>query len=110
VRIFKYASSDIFRFLREQALAIIFFVAMAVIFLVAINHTAENSSDEELRLVTDSVRKAVVSCYAIEGQYPDSYEYLKENYGLSIDESKYIIHYDVFASNIMPDITVIERG
>lgn len=45
-------------------------------------------------------------CYAIEGQYPESVAYLEENYGLRIDHDRYIVHYDIFADNIMPEITV----
>ena len=57
-------------------------------------------------MAQDSIRRAVVSCYAIEGRYPDTYEYLAENYGLTVDEKKYTVHYEIFASNIMPEITV----
>ncbi len=34
-------------------------------------------------------------------------EYLEENYGVQIDHDKYNVFYDGFASNIMPEITVI---
>ena len=44
---------------------------------------------------------------AIEGRYPPSVEYLEENYGVQIDHDKYNVFYDGFASNIMPEITVI---
>ena len=42
--------------------------------------------------------------------YPESYEYLKEHYGAMVDEENYAVFYEVFASNIMPDITVIQIG
>ena len=48
-------------------------------------------------------------CYAIEGMYPESVEYLCESYGLIYDKSKYIVYYDSFASNIRPTVTVLER-
>ena len=38
---------------------------------------------------------------------PPSVEYLEENYGIQIDHDKYNVFYDGFASNIMPEITVI---
>jgi hypothetical protein len=50
-----------------------------------------------------------VSCYALEGQYPPDIAYLQEQYGLQIDMDRYMVHYEVFAENIMPDITVLER-
>ena len=60
-------------------------------------------------LVVDAVRRGVVQCYAIEGRYPPDIAYLEARYGLSVDQDKYIVHYEVFASNIYPDITVIEK-
>ena len=66
------------------------------------------SDSEGLRIAENSIMRSVINCYASEGKYPSSFEYLKEHYGISIDEDKYIIHYEVFAENFMPDITVIK--
>ena len=54
-----------------------------------------------------AIRQASVQCYAIEGRYPPSVEYLEEHYGIQIDRERYNVFYSGFASNIMPDITVI---
>ena len=54
-----------------------------------------------------AIRQASVQCYTIEGRYPPSVEYLEENYGIQIDRERYNVFYSGFASNIMPDITVI---
>lgn len=54
-----------------------------------------------------AITRACIQCYAIEGRYPPSVEYLEENYGIQIDHDKYNVFYDGFASNIMPEITVI---
>ena len=62
-----------------------------------------------MRMTEDSLRRAVVSCYALEGRYPPNVDYLQQQYGLQINEKKYIVHYEIFAENIMPDITVLER-
>ena len=64
---------------------------------------------EGLQLAEQAVRQAAVTCYAVEGAYPESYEYLKEHYGVAVDESKYTVFYEIFASNLMPEITVVER-
>ena len=50
----------------------------------------------------------MVSCYSIEGVYPQSIAYLTEHYGLRIDGEKYAVRYEVFADNIMPQVRVIE--
>ena len=56
-----------------------------------------------------AVREAAVSCYALEGAYPATYEDLKARSGIAVDEEKYAVFYEIFASNIMPEITVVER-
>ena len=55
----------------------------------------------------NAIRRSAVACYAAEGAYPPDVDYLIEHYGLSVDESRYIVHYDIFAENLMPDITVL---
>ena len=72
---------------------------------------AENySSKEELRIIEDSVRTAVVRCYATEGRYPKTVDYLKNNYSLTVDEDRYFIIYEPQGGNIMPVIWVIEAN
>ena len=50
-----------------------------------------------------------MACYAAEGIYPPDISYLEEHYGIQIDKDRFAVYYDVFASNLMPDITVIEK-
>ena len=64
------------------------------------------TEEEGARNLVQAVRRASVQCYAIEGRYPPSVEYLEENYGIAIDRERYHVFYEGFASNIMPDITV----
>ena len=56
-----------------------------------------------------SVMRGITHCYAIEGTYPSSLDYLKENYGLMYDEDRYFIDYQPLGSNLMPDVTIIPR-
>ena len=50
-----------------------------------------------------------MTCYASEGVYPPDLEYLKDHYGVQIDEERYTVFYERFAQNLMPDITVLEK-
>ena len=63
--------------------------------------------EESLQLTEQAVRRCAVQCYAIEGRYPPSVEYLEENYAVQINRKKYNVFYDGFASNVMPEITII---
>lgn len=67
------------------------------------------SNMQNIDLLRQSIRKAVVQCYAIEGAYPPDVEYIEENYGLEYNQEKYFIDYEIFASNVMPNIEVYEK-
>ena len=84
-------------------------LAATVMALIA-EQVGNNVSDQELALLVEQVRRAAVACYASEGRYPQSLSYLEEEYGLRYDKERFIVRYDAFASNIMPDIGVHVRG
>ncbi len=77
-------------------------------FFTALNNLNLAQSDEGRQQLETALRRAAVACYAAEGVYPPTLDYLKEHYGVQVGE-KYIVFYDVFASNLMPDITVLEK-
>ena len=84
-------------------------LALAVFFLCkAVDKMGSGQQTESLKQLDSSIRKAVVTCYATEGVYPPSIDYLKENYGIQIDEEHYTVFYEVQGSNLMPNITVME--
>lgn len=64
-------------------------------------------SGEELSLAAENIRRAAVQCYALEGFYPPSLDYLTKHYGVHIDGGRYFIDYQYVASNLMPEITVL---
>ncbi|MCL2151520.1 MAG: hypothetical protein FWH57_00945 [Oscillospiraceae bacterium] len=104
-RIYKANAWD---FLRGAIVPILFTVAVMLMIVYGLSQTERSSRVEGLRILEDSIRRATVMCYAVEGRYPDTIKYLEENYGIRIDWSKYAVHYSIFASNLFPDITVIE--
>jgi len=95
-------------FLRAGVLPVLFTAAVVLAVASGLRQTEAASSAEGLRILEDSIRRAVVICYAVEGRYPDSIEYIEKHYSIHIDRSKYVVHYTIFASNFMPDITVLE--
>ena len=86
---------------RGLLLSFLLFLAAAAAFgagsLGFLNRTGQRSQETLRKAIT----RACIQCYAIEGKY------LEENYGIQIDHDKYNVFYDGFASNIMPEITVI---
>lgn len=97
------------KWMRENIAGMAVFAVIILLMLCGLQSTAQSSQGESLRITEDALRKAVVSCYALEGRYPPDVAYLQEQYGLQLNEKKYIVQYEVFAENIMPEITVLER-
>lgn len=88
--------------------AFVLFVALVFVFSYLLTAINEKTGTEREKTLQEAVRKASVQCYAIEGRYPASVDYLEENYGLQIDREHYAVFYEGFASNIMPNITVVK--
>lgn len=84
--------------------------AVLLCFLRGISQLEENHREEGRQQLEQALRRAAVTCYALEGAYPPSVSYLEEHYGLQYDRKAYVVHYAVFASNLMPDITVLENS
>ena len=101
----KYLTPELLlRIITILLLAAMFFV----LFKAMVNLTAAQSSAGRDSLEA-AIRRNVMTCYAEEGVYPPSLDYLLDNYGMYFNDSDYIVHYDIFAENIMPDITVIKK-
>ena len=84
--------------------------AMVAAFGAAAGRSGEIAAEEERRQLERAVLRAALSCYAVEGYYPASLDTLEENYGLRYNEAQYIVRYDCFADNVLPDISVYDRG
>lgn len=84
--------------------------AALLCFGTAVTRLDQGRQAEGCRLVEQALRRAAVSCYAAEGFYPPDVAYLQQHYGLQYDEERYVVYYDRFASNLMPEITVLDQG
>ena len=85
------------------------FVAAVLLFNSGIIGLGKTSESERLKSAENAIRRGVVQCYAVEGQYPPNVQYLVDHYGLVLDEDTYIIEYRAFAENIMPEVLVLPK-
>lgn len=83
-------------------------LAALLAFAQGISSLGSGHSQEALERLEQAVRRGCVTCYAVEGRYPDSLDYLKAHYGLQVDEDRYRVFYEPVGSNLMPQITVLE--
>jgi hypothetical protein len=94
--------------LAEVAGTALFTLAVVAVVAVGLAQTAESNRAEGLRLLEESIQRAVTQCYALEGRFPDSIGYIEEHYGVIVDRSRFAVNYNAFADNIRPDITVFD--
>ena len=80
-----------------------------VLFISSLASVDRQQGEEGRQQLETALRRAAVACYAAEGVYPPTVEYLQEHYGVQIEEERYIVFYEIFANNLMPDITVLEK-
>ena len=83
-------------------------ICAAVLLVIAAEKFGGRQESESLKQLENTVRKAVMTCYATEGVYPPTVDYIEKRYGLQIDHSRYAVFYEIFGDNIMPQITVME--
>lgn len=94
---------------RKWITLIITFVFIGV-FLITTNNMKAQLEIQETSRLERALKTAALNCYVMEGVYPDSVEYLIDNYGIIIDKTKYHVFYEIFATNIMPDIRIYRKG
>ena len=92
---------------REIAIVLLMALLLGGAWLL-ITRLGNKSGTAQTEFVTEAVHNAALTCYAVEGAYPTNLEYLRTHYGLAYDQSRYLVRYDSFGSNLMPDISVTE--
>lgn len=83
-------------------------LAVLLGFSTALGNLDAGRAQENRGQLETAIRRSCVACFAAEGSYPQDLQYLEDHYGLQIDRDRYAVFYDVFAENLMPDITVLE--
>ena len=86
---------------------VVFMAVLTAGFVQGVGNLSRDSLEEGRCQLERSIRRAAVSCYASEGAYPQDISVIEERYGIQIDRERYTVYYEIFASNLMPDITVL---
>lgn len=85
------------------------FLSFLIFFLKGVQTVDHTTTSEQAKSLEQAIRRSVVQCYAVEGTYPPSLDYLKEHYGIFYDSEQFFVDYTSIGSNIMPDITIIPK-
>lgn len=89
-------------------ISICVFLLVIVLFISGISSVSENTRKRQKEALSNALTRSITYCYTVEGTYPESLDYLKDNYGLVYDEKFFFVDYHVTGSNIFPDVTIIE--
>ncbi len=92
------------KFIAALVLAAVLLIAGVLMWAGA--RTRDNMA-EQTGSIRDTVYARALQCYVIEGAYPESLDYLIENYGLAVNTDDYRIIYIPYAENLPPEIKVI---
>ena len=95
---------------KGAVLTILVFAVMIAALMYGASTVNNASESEKMAELENSVRRCAILCYAVEGRYPDDAGELKQHYGLTYDENKYIVQLDSFATNLLPDIRILTIG
>lgn len=94
----------------SRFVSILFFTVLMVLFIRGVNSVSETTREKQQESLETALQHSIAQCYAVEGSYPVSVNYLSEHYGLTYDADEFIVDYDYYGSNIYPDVTVIRKS
>lgn len=85
------------------------FALIVFLFTAGTSLVSDKTDAQEIQTLEQAVNRGIVHCYSMEGSYPASLQYLKDHYGLTYDDERFFVDYQTLGSNIMPDVTIIDR-
>ena len=107
----RFEDRDILKFhISDRAYRIIsvaIFGAILLLFFLAVDSMGRSSISKQQESLENALSRDIVQCYAIEGRYPPSLEYLEQHYGLTYDKKTFFVDYMPIDGNLYPDVTVI---
>lgn len=95
---------------RGIALSLVLFAAVILVFVRALGSVSASAHSESKQAAEEAIRRAIVTCYAVEGVYPSEFSYLEEHYGVRVSRDRYAVHYQALGENVMPYVELVEIG
>ena len=87
----------------------ILFALVILFFFYGMGSLSDYNAANQKEILSDAITRDIIHCYSVEGSYPPSLEYIEEHYGLTYDHKRFLIDYQPIGSNLMPNVTIIER-
>lgn len=90
-------------------LSVAAFLILLLLFLGGIRSVSDTTAAQQLESLQTALSRSIAQCYAVEGMYPPDLQYLKDHYGLIYDETEFLVDYEAYGSNLMPEVTVLRK-
>lgn len=94
---------------RRILLSVLSMLTLVTLFVLSTLWVGGTVEEQDIQRLQEDLRRASTHCYATEGRYPPDLSYLLSEYGVRYDESRFLVMYQLFSSNLPPDITVVEK-
>ncbi len=94
-------------YLHKIRLPLVAFIILFLLFFRGISSIDQASVEQQQEILATSLQRNITQCYALEGTYPPSLEYIITNYGLIYDDNLFFLDYQFIGSNIYPNVTII---
>ena len=95
---------------RKFIISVCVFLLIVLLFYQGIESLSSGSVRRQKESLENALHRSITYCYAVEGSYPESLDYLKEHYGITYDEDRFFVDYKIIGANILPDVTIIQKG
>ncbi len=98
-----------FSFLQKFHLSYLAYIGLFALFLYGVSSVGRTTVDKQEESLRTAMQRDITHCYAVEGFYPPSLEYIEEHYGLTYDKDRFFVDYQPIGSNIVPNVTIIRK-
>ena len=87
----------------------IYFVCpiILLIFIQGLSSISASTISRQQESLEKAINRDIIHCYAVEGFYPPSLEYIEDHYGLTYDKELFFVDYQPIASNLRPNVTIL---
>ncbi len=84
-------------------------LAALLLFSLALDSLSAGNRLRQKEALEKALMRCITQCYAAEGFYPESLAYMQEHYKLSYNPELFYVDYRASASNLFPEVTILER-
>ena len=92
------------------SLSVVIFIIIFLLFCGTLSCLSQDTTGRQKRELETALQHGILTCYALEGHYPESLQYLQDHYPIHYNSDLFYVDYRIQGANLLPDITIIERG